>query len=189
MSCRTSIAVAALWFLLLPALVAASHSTSAEHDGLLYYLATERDTYTMYEYVPIEFSVTNVSGEPMVVWHPCVGLGGIGLAVWDPIGPFHPEQEVIWFCCGCFPESWVDTLGVGASYSRTRDWDMWHMYAEQLIWRAGTHTLEGRIDMDTFPGGTSLADTLFLDFEVLEGAAGMPASESIPWGRIKALYR
>ena len=190
MSNSTRSAVAALClFLFLPALVVASHSTSVQHDGLLYFLATERDTYTMYENVPLEFSVTNVSDEPMAVYHPCAGLGGIGLAIWDPIGPFHPEQDVIWFCCGCFTEAWIDTLGVGESYSRSLNWDMWHMYAEQLIWRAGTHTLEGGIDMATFPGYESLADTLYLDFEVLEGAAGMPEGESVRWGRIKALYR
>ncbi len=190
MSKSTRLAAAVLVFaLLVPVLVAASHSTSVQHDGLLYLLATERDTYTMYEYVPMEFSVTNVSEEPMAVWHPCVGLGGMGFAIWDPIGPFHPEQEVIWFCCGCFPAAWTDTLGVGESYSRSLNWDMWHMYAEQLIWRGGTHTLEGKIDMATFPGSVSLADTLFLDFEVLEGAAGMPEGHETRWGRIKALYR
>jgi hypothetical protein len=190
MSERTRFAAAALCLLaLLPAVVAASHSTSVEHDGLFYYLATERDTYTMYEYVPIEFSVTNVSDQPIAVYHPCVGLGGIGLAIWDPVTPFHPESQIIWTCCGCFTESWIDTLGAGESYSRQKRWDMYHMGADQLIWRAGTHTLEGGIFMLTFPGYASLSDTLFLDFEVLDGAAGMPGDQAARWGGIKALYR
>lgn len=175
--------------LLLPVLVAASHSTSVEQNGLLYFLATERDTYTMYEFVPTEFSVTNVSDQPMVIYHPCVGLGGLEFVIWDPIGPFHPEQDVIWFCCGCFTSTWIDTLDVGESYDRQRNWGMYHMYAEQLIWRPGTHTLEGGIRMYSLPGYEDLGYTLFLDFEVLEGAAGMPEGESIRWGRIKALYR
>jgi hypothetical protein len=186
---RTRTAIVALWFLLSPAPALASHSISTQHDGLLYLLATERDSYTMYEDVPMEFSVTNVSEEPMVVWHPCVGLGGMSFTIWDPTGPFHPEQEVIWFCCGCFPEAWVDTLGVGDSYARSTSWDMWHIYAEQLIWRPGTHTLQGVVDVATFPDNGDLSEILLLDFEVGEAEAGLPQDEGGSWGRVKALYR
>jgi hypothetical protein len=185
LACRHAV-IALVLVILGPALLYATHSTVVEHDGLQYFLATERDTYTMYEFVPMDYIVTNITEEPIPIEHPCVGLGGISFVVWDPVTPFHPESEVVWFCCGCFTESWQDTLEPGASYTKHAEWDMYDLYREALIWRSGTYTIEGTFD--AWWGDLDLSQILELEIEILSGAASVPELPST-WGAIKALHR
>ncbi len=184
-STRVTVAIFGM-LLLLPAQPAASHSSSAEQNGLHYFFETLRDTYTMHEDVPMEYTVTNITEEPMVVFHPCVGLGGMSFAVWDPVDPFHPESHVIWGCCGCFTSAWWDTLDPGESYSRQVTWDMENWHTEEPITRAGTYTLEGQFSASS--GDVSLCCVLVLEIEVLSGSTGLAEPEH-SWGNIKALYR
>jgi hypothetical protein len=66
---------------------------------------------------------------------------------------------------------------------------MYHIYDEELIWRAGTYTLEGNISLASFPDFLDLSCTLYLEVEILSGTADLPEDDSVAWGRIKALYR
>ena len=181
--------VAVLVVLLAAVPAAAVHSVSHEENGLLYWLATTQDTFSMYEYVPVECVVTNVSDATMVIEHPCGGLGGISVSIWNPGTPFHPDPMVMWGCCGCFTVTWIDSLGPGETYARQMVWDMYNMYTEQLIWLDGTYTLKAEILMSSFPEHADLSCELELPFEILECPTAVPEELRASWGHIKALYQ
>jgi hypothetical protein len=183
--CRSLALVAAL--LLVPATLSATHSVSHEEHGFRYYLATERDTYVTYEYVPIEFSVTNISGDKLAFFSPCSDIF-MCIMIWDPVGPFHPEPVVIWYDgCGCMDEVTGHTLEPDGSYVREPVWDMHNIYSGDPIWRTGTHTIEAGFSAFDLEW-QSIGYTLTLDFEVLPGAASAQ-EPSETWGTIKRLYR
>jgi hypothetical protein len=131
----------------------------------------------------MEYVVTNATQEPMMIVHPCADLGWLEFGVWGPGAPSHPDGQIIWFCCGCFSMSWVDTLDAGESYSRQVTWHMYDLYAEEFIQQPGTYTLVG-----IFSAQGSLDQMLSLEIEVLPGAAELPEPLR-SWGNIKALYR
>jgi hypothetical protein len=172
---------------LIPATALATHSVSHEEHGFRYYLATERDTFVTYEYVPIEFSVTNISGDTLNFFSPCSGIF-MCVMIWDAVGPFHPEPVVIWGDgCGCFTEITYHVLEPDGSYVREPVWDMYNMYTEEPIWRTGTHTIEAQFDAFDWDW-QPLGYTLFLDFEVVPEAASAPELPDT-WGTIKSMYR
>jgi hypothetical protein len=165
----------------------ALHSVSHEANGFRYFLATERDTYFTYEYVPIEFSVTNISGDTLDFFSPCAGIF-MCVAVWDAGSPFHPEPEVVWFDgCGCFTEVTFHELEPDGFYLRQPVWDMYSLYTEELVFWTGTYGIEATFDAYD-PEWNSLGHTLWLDFELVSQAAGTPGAPET-WGAIKALYR
>jgi hypothetical protein len=171
----------------LPATLSATHSVSHDEHGLRYYLATERDTYVTYEYVPIEFSVTNTAGETLGFFSPCSDIF-MCIIIWSPVGPFHPEPTVVWYDgCGCMAEITYHVLEPGASIVRERVWDMHGIYSGNLIWRTGTYTIEAEFSAFD-PEWQSIGYTLTLDFEIVPGAASAPEMPET-WGTIKSLYR
>jgi len=179
-----------LMLLAVTPMFAAAGSVYLEENGFAYFLWTERDTYATYEYVPIRFSVTNISGETIDYLSPCVGVH-MCLMIWDPlepINPWHPEPVVVWGDgCGCLTEVTEQSIGAGESYVREPVWDMQNMNTGTLIRRTGTHTLDATFrayDYEYNPIGCFLT----LEFEVAPVAASAP--ELAPtWGSIKALYR
>jgi hypothetical protein len=180
--------IQAILILLVPLVALADHSVSVEQNGLRYFFSTAQDTYVTYEYVPMEFSVTNISGSPMELLLGC-GFPAICFAVWDPSGPFH-ESRIIWVSngCGCFPEPLYYTFGPGESFSDQVLWDMMNLWTEELIWRTGTHTLDGTLWSAQVVDGPNLDLTLSLEVEILPGAASAP-EVCLTWSTIKALYR
>jgi hypothetical protein len=184
-----SAAVVLAALLLLPACAAATHSTSWDENGLHYFFATTKDTFTMYEYVPIEYTVTNTTQDTLIIEHPCSDLGGIDFAVWAPGTPFHPDPILVWGCCGCLDEDWFDdSFEPGESYDRQVNWGMYDMYHETLITRPGTYRLDGRFRAYLWPGRIPLAHAFSLYVEILAGAASVP-EETGTWSTIKAFYR
>ena len=184
---RLSLLVAALVVLLLISVSAsATNSVSHEANGLRYFLSTERDTYFTYEYVPIEFSITNISGETLDFISPCSGVF-MCVAVWDAGTPFHPESEVVWFDgCGCFPEISYHSLEPDESYVRDPVWDMYNLYTEQLVFWTGTYRIEATFDAWDWES-QPLGHVLSLEFELVSEAAAIPEMPGT-WGAIKALY-
>ncbi|MFH1501670.1 MAG: hypothetical protein ABIG03_01355 [Candidatus Eisenbacteria bacterium] len=173
--------------LLIPAGLTASHSVSVEQNGLRYFLATERDTYVTYEYVPMELSVTNITGDTLELLSPCTGID-MCIRLWDPVTPFYPESVVIWGSgCGCFTAITPHTLGPGESFAITPVWDMYNVPNGQPIWRTGTHTIDADFGMWDWEWEW-LGYGLELEFDVLPGAASVPEVPAT-WGTIKALYR
>jgi len=172
-----------------PTLVVAN-SVYLEQNGFAYFLSTERDTYATYEYVPVHFSVTNISGDTINYISPCSFVYTC-VMVWDPlepINPWHPEPVVVWGSgCFCDDELSQQSIGPGESYVRDSSWDMYNINTGTLIRRTGTHTLEASFsayDYEYNPLGCDLT----LEFEVVPVAASAP--EPVPsWGAIKALYR
>jgi hypothetical protein len=183
------VAVVLAIFLLLPACAAATHDASWDENGLHYFFATTKDTFTMYEYVPIQYTVTNASQDTLIIEHPCAGLGGTDFAVWAPGTPFHPDPILVWGCCGCLDEDWFDySFEPGESYDRRLTWDMYDMYKETLITRPGTYRIDGTFRAYLWPGHISLRHSFSLYVEILGGAASI-SEETGTWSTIKALYR
>ena len=87
---RTVVVLATV--LLLPTSAVAEHSASADTNGLHYYFATASDTYDYGDVIPIDYVVTNVSGDTMGVFHPCSSpSGSFGYQIWAPGPPADPE--------------------------------------------------------------------------------------------------
>ncbi len=185
---RLSLSIASLAVLLLMSVSASAiNSVSHEANGFRYFLSTERDTYYTYEYVPIEFSVTNISGDTLDFVSPCVGIF-MCVAIWDAGSPFHPEPEVVWFDgCGCFTAITYHSLEPDGSYVREPVWDMYSLYTEELVFWTGTYSIEATFDAFDYDW-EPLGHTLWLEFELVSQAAAIP---DVPetWGSIKALYR
>jgi hypothetical protein len=179
-------AVVLLTVLLLPTSAASVHSASADSNGLHYYFATARDTYTIGEVIPIDYVVTNVSQDTMVIDHPCNGpSGSFGYQIWAPGPPADPEPRVIWGCCGCFPAMYRDwSFEPGETYSRHFD------RSTDNAPRPGSYTLDGwfgawRVVGDEYePVGYEFS----LDFQMLEAPTGLAELEGT-WSTIKALFR
>jgi hypothetical protein len=171
--------------LLLPTSAAAVHSASADTNGLHYYFATASDTCNYGDVIPIDYVVTNISGDSMVVWHPCSNPpGSFGYQIWAPGPPADPEPRVICGCCICFPVIYVEWFGTGEAYSR-------HFDRNTISFpRPGTYTLDGWFNAWTEVGGeyVSLSYEFSLDFEMLGGPTGLAELEGT-WSTIKALYR
>jgi hypothetical protein len=182
-----SAAVVLAALLLLPASGAAVHGVSWDENGLNYFFATERDTYTMYENIPIWYTVTNTSGDTMLIEHPCQGLGGISFSVWTPVWQWHPVPTCVWGCCGCFDVMWVDEFGPGETYNRQVTWDM-YQFNGTLIPHAGSYRLDGEFRAWTYPENVSLCHAFSLYVEILPCPTIVP-DETGSWGTIKALYR
>jgi hypothetical protein len=175
-----------LTLLVLATSAAAEHSASADTNGLHYYFATAQDTYTIGDLIPIEYVVTNVSQDTMVVDHPCGWPGGsFTYKVWAPGPPADPEPRVIWGCCGCSDEMYRDwSFEPGESYSREFSQDT------ENAPRVGTYTLEGRFNAARVVGDdyVNLRYYLSLDFQMIEDTTGLAELEGT-WSTIKALYR
>ncbi len=172
--------------LLLPTSAVAEHSASADTNGLHYYFATASDTYNFGEVIPIDYVVTNVSQETMVVHHPCNGISGsFGYQIWAPGPPYDPEPRVICGCCGCFPAIFTDySFEPGEMYSM-------HFDRNTISFpRPGTYTLDGWFNAWTGVGGeyVSLSYEFSLDFQLWGGPTGLAELEGT-WSTIKALYR
>ena len=111
----------------------------------------------------------------------CVGI-------WDAGSPFDPEPEVVWFDgCGCFTEITQHVLEPDGVYLREPVWDMYSLYTEQLVFWTGTYSIEATFDAFTYDY-EPLSHTLWLEFELVSEAAGMPGLPET-WGAIKGLYR
>ena len=175
-----------LTVVLLPAIAAAAHSATADTNGLHYYFATARDTYTIGEVIPIEYVVTNVSQDTMIVDHPCGGpSGSFSYKIWAPGPPADPEPRVIWGCCGCIDEMYRDwSFEPGESYSREFIRDT------ENAPRAGMYTLDGKFNAARVVGDdyVDLGYEFSLDFQMLEAPTGLAEPEGT-WSTIKALFR
>ncbi len=178
----------ALMLLLSPTGALASHSVYEEANGFGFFLSTAKDTYVTYEYVPVEFTVTNVSGDTTYFYSPCTDIF-MCIGIWDPTTPFHPESEVVWgYGCGCFTEVTTHMLEPMGSYVRASTWDMVIWGTDDLIRRTGTYTIEATFEAYSMPDYEPIGHTLQLEFEVLSGAAAVPDYPS-SWGVIKSLFR
>ena len=178
-------AVVLLTLLLLPMSAVAEHSASADTNGLHYYFATASDTYNFGEVIPIDYEVTNVCEDSIVVYFPCSGPGNsFGYQIWAPGPPADPEPRVICGCCACFPVVGWDWFEPGEMYSR-------HFDRNTISFpRPGTYTLDGWFNAWTEIGGeyVSLSYEFSLGFELRGGPTGLADLEGT-WGTIKALYR
>ena len=179
-------AVVLLTMLLLPMSAVAEHSASADTNGLHYYFATASDTYNFGEVIPIDYVVTNVSQDTMVIDHPCNGISGsFGYQIWAPGPPADPEPRVICGCCGCFPAIYRDwSFEPGEMYSR-------HFDRSTISFpRPGMYTLDGSFNAWRVVGEEyeSVSYEFSLDFELWGGPTGLTELEG-RWSTIKALYR
>jgi hypothetical protein len=171
---------------LLPVGARAEHSAFADTNGLHYYFATASDTYNFGEVIPIDYVVTNVSEDTMIIDHPCNGISAsFGYQIWAPGPPYDPEPRVICGCCGCFPAIYRDySFEPGESYSR-------HFDRNTISFpRPGTYTLEGWFNAWRVVGTEyeSVSHDFSLDFELWGGPTGLAEPEAT-WGTIKALFR
>jgi hypothetical protein len=182
-------AVTLVALLLLPGQAAATHSASWDEHGLNYYFATTGDTFAMYEDVPMVYIVSNTTEDTLIIEHPCSGLGGISFIVWSPASGSRPDGGVVWGCCGCFDEDWIDAMEPGETYVRDVDWPMWDMYEEALITEAGTYTLEGEFRAFFFPGHEFIGHAFTLEVGILYPPAATAFELEASWAAIKALYR
>ena len=182
-SARAVVALVAV--LLLATSAAAVHSASADTNGLHYYFATASDTYNFGEVIPIDYVVTNVSGDTMGVFHPCSDpSGSFGYQIWAPGPPADPEPRVICGCCVCFPVVYGDWFEPGETYSR-------HFDRNTISFpRPGTYTLDGWFNAWTEVDDeyVSLSYEFSLDFQLVGGPTGLAELEGT-WSMIKALFR
>jgi len=171
-----------LTLVLLSTSAVAENSAWADTNGLHYYFATASDTYDFGDVIPIDYVVTNVSGDSMAVFHPCGSPpGSFGYQIWAPGPPADPDPRVICGCCGCIDEIYGEWFGAGESYIR-------HFDRSTLSFpRPGTYTLDGWFNAWT-EDYVSLRYDFSLDFELIGGPTGTAEFEGA-WGTIKALYR
>jgi len=178
-------ALVLLTSLLLPMSAAAEHSASADTNGLHYYFATANDTLVFGEVMPIDWVVTNVSEDSILVYFPCSGPGNsFTYQIWAPGPPADPAPRVICGCCACFPVVGWDWFEPGEVYSR-------HFVRNtETFPRPGTYTLDGWFSAWTMVGGEQvpLSYGFSLDFQLWGGPTGLVEPE-VTWSTIKALYR
>ena len=179
-------AAALLTVLLLSVVATAEYSASADTNGLHYYFATANDTVIFGDVIPIDWVVTNVSQDTMVVAHPCGGpSASFSYLIWAPGPPADPEPRVICGCCGCIDEMYYDlSFEPGESYSR-------HFDRNTISFpRPGTYTLDGFFSAWRVVGEEyqSVSHGFSLDFQMLGGPTGLPELDGT-WSTIKALYR
>jgi len=168
----------------------AEHSVELEENGLHYYFSTPSDTYALWEYVPLTFVITNVSGDSLIIEHPCAGLGSMSIGIWAPPNGWHPEPWGVWECCGCFTVMSWDTLAAGGTYVKQGAWDMYDPLTERPIWWDGTYLLRATYSGWTWPDGPSLHQEFELEVEILPNETAVPESGwTGTWGMLKALYR
>jgi hypothetical protein len=185
---RSAAKVAAV-LLLVPACAGAAHSVSWDENGLNYYFATTKDTFVMYENVPMEYIVTNTSDDTLAVWLSCYyHLPDIEFGVWGPGNPWHPDS-ILYYSTGCADSPWLDyEFAPGEAYAKQVNWGMTDPQHNTLIRRGGTHRLVGMFFAELYPSQQRIDHNFSLEIEILSGAAGAPEPMG-SWGAIKALYR
>jgi len=160
--------------------VASGNVNSQEHGGLLHVIETDKYLYELPEFVHIGYTVTNVSGDSLVVrlaWCSCP----------IPVSIEAPSTETVeCWPCGCTDETCRDTLAVAESYSKGIVWDMYHRFTGELVEELGVYTVSGHLatyDPD-------LDFTIFLEIEIAENSTAVPEeTQPSSWATIKAMCR
>jgi hypothetical protein len=165
----------ALLFAVLPC--RAANSASSEHEGLLHEIETDSDWYEMYEPVSIVYTVTNVSGSPILIGF---AAGDTFVDVLDPSGTWIWRDPL-----GVVGELHYETLEPAESYVRHSTWDMTNVHVWEPIEDSGMYAARGWINAFYPEDIFWYVDVPFL---VTEPAAGLQ-DEPATWSRVKALYR
>jgi hypothetical protein len=164
--------------LLLPGQVIAQNYASAEYNGLLHEIQTDKFTYELIELVSIDYEVTNITAEPIEL-----GISYCDCELWVIV--LDPDRTAIWSDpTGCFAEACWDTLDPRESYVRHSDWDMFSYLTEDYIDTPGCYTVRGLL-------AAYYPDVYFwidLPIEIVEPTTLIPRQPAT-WGMVKALYR
>ena len=160
--------------------ICSANMNSQEHGGLLHVIETDSYLYELPEFVHIGYTVTNVSGDSLVVrlaWCSCP----------IPVSVDSPSASTVWCSpCGCSDETCRDTLAVGEAYSKDVVWDMYDLFTGELIEELGVYSVSGRLS--TYDPDLTL--TIYLDIEIQENATAVPEpAQPNSWTTIKAMCR
>jgi len=162
----------------LPLAAHSSNYNSSEHAGLLHELQTDSNQYWLEEDVHIAYTVTNITGDPIVVgWSWC--CSPLQLRIYGP------EETILWADPNSCPdEACIDTLAAGGFYSRSAVWDMRDLPYGELV-DPGTYRIRGHLKT-FFP---ELAHDLSVYIDILDPATAIPDDADRTWSFIKALYQ
>lgn len=170
-------ALTVIAFLLVTAQAAATNSASAEHNGILHYIETDKYTYELPETVVVLYVATNIGTEPLTIMQSQCTCPIVARCR-------DPFDTVIWQDPVCGDVLCPDVLDPLESYELLTAWDMYNGATGELVQEPGIYVIEGKLQTPD----PDLWFVIPLPIEITERPTTAPELPKT-WGIIKGLYR